>query len=238
MGYVRMVIAGNIYGGVVGTDRFASRGDDRTAAGEWVHVVVAYERTTIKAVLVYINGILSSYTPRPARWSAARAQGAGLLYVGGSDHVNFRGRIAWIRAFDNDVFPPDPAKFMMAFRPRLEPVESEQTTGVQGGVLIPNGTFYADFLANYRLPALTSMVPDLSVAGSRAPVPPRITATHPGVAQSSVHPTNEPRPVFLRDPWRLLARVPPPLPIPSISPQPRLEWPQLAGASPASNISA
>lgn len=194
-------ISGNMWGGpLMNADAsFANQTMDAFAVGEWVHVAVGYERTRLKAVLIYVNGMLSGYIPRPhARWSAPPSTGAGTLYVGGSNHQNFGGRIAWVRAFDNDVFPRDPATALQAFRPRKDASTVEVGTGVQGGVLKANATFSADFLASYQLPPGTKIIPDLATA-PRSTSPPRMLAVHPGKAQFSVPPAIDPLPRFVLD---------------------------------------
>lgn len=206
-------IGGNMWGGPEQNNNasFVSQTLDKFAEGEWFHVAVAYERTRAQAVLVYINGILSGYTPRPhGRWSFPAGGGAGNLYVGGSTHQNFGGRIAWMRGFDNDVFPRDPDKFLTAFRPRREVSPTEHGPGTQRGVMVPNGTFHADFLASYAVPPGTKIIPDLALPPADVRSPPRVTTTHPGKAEHSVVEAIEKLPIFVEDPTLPLGPGPQP----------------------------
>lgn len=197
-------ISGNMWAGPDGggySGAYSTMALDAFAVGEWFHVAVGYERTQLHAIVVYINGILSGYVPRTQdRWSMPPGTGAGELYIGGSNHQNFGGRIAWIRAFDRDVFPRDPASFMSAFRPRRDPLATERGPGVINGEFVADGEFNADFLASYRVPAATTIVPDLATVGARLNPPPRMTAYHPGKPEFSLPSGSGPTPKFVEDP--------------------------------------
>jgi len=84
---------GNIWNGSAATS-FTS--DYIPQDGEWLHSMVSWDGTNVRT---YVNGIVTSVTAfaGPRRTNA----GQGSLYIGGSDHSNFHGKISAVRAFES-----------------------------------------------------------------------------------------------------------------------------------------
>jgi hypothetical protein len=95
----RYQILGNVNDGVLGGDHiFYFAGDQGPAIGEWGHIAVGWDGQNI---ITYFDGVPVGRTPyaRP-RQSVGPGQGSGRLLIGGSDHLNFAGRIAQVRGFE------------------------------------------------------------------------------------------------------------------------------------------
>jgi hypothetical protein len=75
---------------------------DTVPINEWVHTAVSWDG---KFIRTYLNGIVSGITPFNGVRMTVNGAGSGNLYVGGSDHINFNGRIAKVRGFENEVPP-------------------------------------------------------------------------------------------------------------------------------------
>lgn len=67
---------------------------------EWHHIAVAYSETE-NAVICYLDGVPSGIITYvgSARNTLSNA-GTGICFVGGSDHLNFKGRIKAVRGFE------------------------------------------------------------------------------------------------------------------------------------------
>jgi len=87
------VPAGNIWSGAV-TTGFAGRYTAQT--GEWLHYVVTWDGANLWTL---INGIVVGVTP----FAGPRQAQQGGLFIGGSDHSNFAGKIAQVRAWEGNV---------------------------------------------------------------------------------------------------------------------------------------
>jgi hypothetical protein len=118
----RFRLSGNVWNGSVLTT-FVS--DEGPAPGEWGHLAVGWDG---QYITTYFNGVPVGRTKfaGPRRTPGA-AGGGGRLYVGGSNHSNFVGRIAQVRGFEESN-PRDETSVYSAFRP-------ETVFGVGGNLL-------------------------------------------------------------------------------------------------------
>lgn len=147
-------MTGNVWPGEVPVTTFGT--DDTIAVGEWAHVAVGWDGTTIYC---FIDGILCGTTP----YSSVRQAQYGQLYVGGSDHQNFIGDIAQLRGWEGAMpFVPGRGPYY-GFTPEryFSAVSDSGASGVP-----------ASFVANYMVPGQV-VVPDLSDGynGRRHPGP-------------------------------------------------------------------
>jgi hypothetical protein len=105
---------------------------------EWAYVAIRYDGVRI---YLYVNGVLSSTVD----YTGKRKTSAGsdsVIFIGGSDHQNFTGRIAGARIFEG--YDPLHLLGTYAFRP---PVENFALASVYP----PTGELvFANFLADYR----------------------------------------------------------------------------------------
>lgn len=82
-------VAGNTWDG---TTPVSFGGDDPVASGQWHQIAVAWSQAR-QVIMTYVNGVpVGSVAWNPVH----RQSQAGTLYVGGSDHNNFFGRIATV----------------------------------------------------------------------------------------------------------------------------------------------
>ena len=95
----RFELIGNMNDGMSGGDHiFYFGGDHGPAVGEWGHFAVGWDGQNI---ITYFNGVPVGKTPyaRP-RQSGGPINGSGRLFIGGSDHLNFNGRMAEVRGYE------------------------------------------------------------------------------------------------------------------------------------------
>lgn len=91
----RYQLSGNIFNGSYLTS-FGS--DQGPAPNEWGHFAVGWNGGDI---VVYFNGVPVGKTAYIGpRITPGGSQGTGRLLIGGSDHSNFRGRIAQVRGYE------------------------------------------------------------------------------------------------------------------------------------------
>jgi concanavalin A-like lectin/glucanase superfamily protein/carboxypeptidase family protein len=91
----RYILLGNIWNGSELT-YFGS--DEGPAPNEWGHFAVGWDGSNI---IVYFNGVpVGKTTFVGPRITPGGIQGTGRLLIGGSDHNNFRGRIAQVRGYE------------------------------------------------------------------------------------------------------------------------------------------
>ncbi len=170
----RYSLYGNVWNG---TTAVQFSGDDGPAPGEWAHVAVGWDGNQI---ITYYDGVPVGLTNFAGpRLPAGGDNGGGRLFIGGSDHSNFMGRIAQVRGFEG-VNPRDNGLQRVSFRPDLFfGLNMALTTG-------PGASFLTSFLR----PAFT--VPDL--AGGR-------TGVLRGTGFTAPNPmTSYPLPQFVKDP--------------------------------------
>lgn len=173
--------------------------DDGPIPGEWAHVAVGADENRI---VCYVNGVPSGAV---AYTHLHRFAQQGTMFVGGSGHSNFGGKIAQIRGFEG--FNPmiaDPAfdaanRMLIAYRPEMKLAAFAKQRG-SDGPLSP-----ANFLADYTVPA--TVIADHSpvgYAGSRHPG--QLWSTY-GVGDGSINdgfgrnvvPSKYPLPKFVVD---------------------------------------
>lgn len=88
-------ITGNVYNGVSNTSFSASY---QAQMNEWMHVEITWDGTSI---WVLVNGIVCGKTA----FAGPRRSQFGQLMIGGSEHSNFVGRIAQVRAWEGQTRP-------------------------------------------------------------------------------------------------------------------------------------
>ncbi|MDX6613288.1 MAG: hypothetical protein QOD75_2474 [Blastocatellia bacterium] len=92
----RYEFIGDIFDGVTHQNYF--RSDQGPAPGEWGHFAVGWDGQNITT---YLNGVPVGKTPfRGPRRTPGPAGGGGWLFMGGSNHNNFDGRIAQLRGYE------------------------------------------------------------------------------------------------------------------------------------------
>jgi len=110
-GYQASAQTGNLWSG---TAIQSFGGDDAPAYGEWHHSAMTYDGTN---AYCYIYGVPTGKTNIPSgRWNTTESY-ENVLYVGGSDHSNMTGRIAWLRAIEGAY----PYSAPRAFHPEIFP---------------------------------------------------------------------------------------------------------------------
>lgn len=130
----RYRLSGNIWNGSALTSFYSQEGP---AVGEWGHFALGWDG---QYLVEYFNGVPVGRTQFTGpRISPGPSGGGGRLYVGGSDHSNFIGRIAQVRGYE-DSNPREESSVYSAFRP-------ETVFGVGGNLLswyFRPGQFMAD----------------------------------------------------------------------------------------------
>lgn len=141
-------VTGNVWDGAGSALRsFGSA--TQVAHGEWIHLAVGMKVTAGVYMITYINGIPMAATAfTGTRGVAGTSAADGILFVGGSHHLNFTGYIAAIRGFDT----AHPTDWYHTIRPQFS----------FSGQMINHSSarINADFLADYTVPS--SIIPDLS----------------------------------------------------------------------------
>jgi hypothetical protein len=107
----RFQLFGNIWNGGALT-YFHS--DEGPAPGEWGHFAAGWDG---QYLVIYFNGVPVGRT----KWAGPRITpgpggGGGRLYIGGSNHSNFDGRIAQLRGYE-DANPREQSSVYSTFRP-------------------------------------------------------------------------------------------------------------------------
>lgn len=93
----RYQLLGNVWNPEHSLTYFSS--DEGPAPGEWGHYAAGWDG---KYIVAYFNGVPVGRTQWDGpRRSPGPSGGAGRLYVGGSNHSNFMGRIAQIRGYED-----------------------------------------------------------------------------------------------------------------------------------------
>lgn len=110
------------------------------AVEEWHHIAVAYSETENR-VICYIDGVPSGIITYvgSARNTLSNA-GTGICFVGGSDHLNFKGRIKAVRGFE---FPTGEIPVPFAWSPVVGPAINK--------VFRPEKVFRGSLLSDGRI---------------------------------------------------------------------------------------
>ena len=145
-GTTQLALTGNLWD--ITTNMGKSFGTDETVpVNQWCHIAVGWDG---QKIVTFINGVPSGIVPYSGQRSTTPGSGAGVLFVGGSDHNNFNGKIARIRGFEGSL-PMD--SLLNSFTPEIH---------FRNSYLKSNGEIVtASFLADYSLPLKT--YPDLSL---------------------------------------------------------------------------
>lgn len=94
----RYALTGNVWTGATHTFSFSS--DDGPSVGEWGHFAVGWDGNSI---ITYYDGVpVGKQVFTGPRVSTGPQDGANILFVGGSSHQNFNGRIAQIRGYEEN----------------------------------------------------------------------------------------------------------------------------------------
>jgi hypothetical protein len=106
---------GNMNDGVIDSSHVVSYGSDQgPAVGEWGHFAVGWDGQNI---ITYLNGVpVGKVAYARPRQSTGAGTGSGRLLIGGSDHQNFRGRIAQVRGFEG-INPRESTSVESSFAP-------------------------------------------------------------------------------------------------------------------------
>ena len=119
--------------------------------GEWVHAAVGW---TGSIVYTYINGVPDSQTLFAGPRKSPGGQSDGVLFVGGSDHLNIACSLGFIRGWDTYNILHGLSHDTNCFVPDRFPWTLGGDTG---------GIHYADFLCDYT--QVTKIYEDLSPFG-------------------------------------------------------------------------
>lgn len=121
--------------------------DQRVPTNQWCHIAVGWDGTKI---VTYINGLPSGIVAYNGQRSTPPNSGSGVLFIGGSDHSNFNGKIARVRGFEG-VLPME--TLLASFQPEMY---------FRSSYLKQNGDIVtASFLADYS--QKSRVYPDLSL---------------------------------------------------------------------------
>ncbi len=145
-GATRLALTGNFWSNE--TNSTISFGTDETVpVNQWSHIAVGWDGAVI---VTYINGVPSGIMRYNGKRSTPVGSGSGVLFVGGSDHSNFSGKIARIRGFEGNI-PLD--SLLSSFTPEKY---------FRSSYLKSNGEIVtASFLVDYSTQSKT--YPDLSM---------------------------------------------------------------------------
>ena len=145
-GTTRVALAGNVFD--TSTNLATDFGTPETVpVNQWCHIAVGWDG---QKIVTFINGVPSGIVPYTGQRSTSPGSGAGVLFVGGSDHSNFNGKIARIRGFEG-ALPMD--SLLDSFKPE---------TYFRNSYLKSNGQIVtASFLADYS--TSSKIYPDLSL---------------------------------------------------------------------------
>lgn len=146
----RYALFGNIYDGTDST-YFAS--DDGPAPGEWGHFAVGWDG---RYVTTYYNGVPVGRTSfdGPRRSPGPRG-GAGPLYIGGSSHSNFIGRIAQVRGYEGRNPQQDNGRGQSAAAFTPQTIFEAETSSLLVKFLYPSQTI-ADLSGNNVVGGMTT----------------------------------------------------------------------------------
>ena len=142
----QLALSGNMSS--IETNTVVSFGTNETVpANQWCHIAVGWDG---QKIVTYINGFPSGIVPYTGHRSTLPSSGSGVLFVGGSDHNNFNGKIARIRGFEGKI-PLE--NLLNSFKP--EKYFRSSYMKADGEIIT------ASFIADYSTP--TNSIADLSL---------------------------------------------------------------------------
>lgn len=146
-------ITGNVYNSdIVTSTNFTTL--ERLRDNVWSHVAIAIDGTNL---ICLINGVPSSFQ---AFTSSRKTDNGyeGVLFVGGSGHSNFAGRIAGVRIWESSI-PVTTANFFrdVPYRPPIDRWDYATAVNPETGLMVP-----ASFVADYRRGSLDDLSLGLS----------------------------------------------------------------------------
>jgi hypothetical protein len=138
-------ITGNIWD-VVGASLTTFNSVDTFPSGAWAHVAVIGYGSDVR---VYINGVPSALTSfAGTRGSPGGGAGSGNLYICGSDHSMYKGKIAFVRAFEGWA----PSQYAAS---AFTPAERLTCQLREQGAASMDTYHEASFCADYTVPGAT-----------------------------------------------------------------------------------
>lgn len=169
-------LTGNVWG-TVAAQSFA--GSYIVAAGEWIHIAVLWSKPA-GFLYQFVNGVMDGQCIFAGPRTTPTPGGPGVLYVGGSDHLNLAMYIAALRAYDRHY----PFSSNTTIGPAFHP---ERYFGIDSNRSNALGTRQPDLLVDYTVPAhvITDHAPRGCVSGSNYCLPPG-TVTPSAVAGGSL----------------------------------------------------
>jgi hypothetical protein len=150
LGSVPGAPTGNLWNG---STSISFGGGYMVAASEWVHLALLWTKT---AIYSFVNGVCDGQVAFTGPRVTPAPGGPGVLYVGGSDHLNLAMSIAALRGYDRGLPFSTNTTWGTAFRP-------ERRFGIDAARSTGTGTRQPDFLADYTVQGVT--IPDHSPAG-------------------------------------------------------------------------
>jgi hypothetical protein len=167
LGSVPGAPTGNLWNG---STSISFGGGYMVAASEWVHLALLWTKT---AIYSFVNGVCDGQVAFTGPRVTPAPGGPGVLYVGGSDHLNLAMSIAALRGYDRGLPFSTNTTWGTAFRP-------ERRFGIDAARSTGTGTRQPDFLADYTVQGVT--IPDHSPAGcvsgsNYVPAPGTVTPT-------------------------------------------------------------
>lgn len=184
-------------------------GDDPVAPGETHLSSCQWDGQVVR---IWKNGILTARVSwAGVRTASAIGSGSGALWVAGTDHSNFVGRLSQIRYFDGTLDPNNVPRFGDAAFPVQDNLTGSFPIGVSQ---FPQ----ANFLVDYTDP-LATVYEDVSPLGFSGGDPTAPWARHPGTPGEGLNYGNGNGPVAVRDPSFPHGRdgvAPPALPQPPV----------------------
>jgi hypothetical protein len=145
-GTTRLALSGNFFD--LNSNTPVSFGTDETVpVNQWCHIAVGWDG---QRIVSFIDGIPSSIVPYTGQRKTLPGSGSGVLFIGGSTHSNFNGKIARVRGFEG-VLPMD--SLLSSFTP--EKCFRSAFLRSDGEIIT------ASFVADYSSPS--KIYPDLSL---------------------------------------------------------------------------
>lgn len=132
------IITGNVRNDDTSTTTtFTSK--DSIRHNEWAYVSIAYNETNL---YVYINGIPSAKIDLATQRKTPDPTDA-VIFIGGSDHLNFHGRIAGVRIFE--IATGGAMPFTTLASVKRPPIENFGLASINNGADIISASFLADY---------------------------------------------------------------------------------------------
>lgn len=120
-----LTVTGNVWDGVQRTSFHGGTCQQDV----WCEVAVRWDGAR---VTIEVDGQTTAMVPFVGpRISPGPSGGGGHVFVGGSDHLNFAGQIAWIRGWEDRADPSGPPSLAYDFRTPSDPIRDD-SAGYRG----------------------------------------------------------------------------------------------------------